>query len=207
TSAGPSEPKSYFSIAAVLREAAHSRPRSDEERQEMIRHSVAESVRYHLVSDVPVGAFLSSGRDSSTVVALAAEAGPPLRTVTLRFEEYIGTERDEAPLAEVIARQYGTQHETRTLTGAEFRDTLPKALEAMDQPSIDGMNSYFVCKAAAELGWKVALSGTGGDELFGWYTTFRTIPRTVRAFRVFRYFPSFADFYGRTYTKLMPKRG
>jgi asparagine synthase (glutamine-hydrolysing) len=63
TSAGPSEPKSYFSIAAVLREAAQMRPRSDEERQELISRAVAESVRYHLVSDVPVGAFLSSGRD------------------------------------------------------------------------------------------------------------------------------------------------
>src|SRR5437899_1326710 len=127
TSAGPSEAKSYFSLAAVLRDAVHSRSHSQRERQEIIREAVKESVRYHLVSDVPVGAFLSSGRDSSSVVALAAESGPPLRTVTLRFEEYIGTERDEAPLAEVIARQYGTQHETRTLTGKEFLETLPKA--------------------------------------------------------------------------------
>jgi asparagine synthase (glutamine-hydrolysing) len=205
TSSGPSEPKSYFSIAAVLREAAHSRQRSEAERKELIRHAVSESVRYHLVSDVPVGAFLSSGRDSSTVVALAAESGPPLRTVTLRFEEYIGTERDEAPLAEVIARQYGTQHETRTLTGAEFRETLPKALDAMDQPSIDGMNSYFVCKAAAELGWKVALSGTGGDELFGGYKTFKTIPRFVRGFRIFRYMPRTARAFERWWEKMRKK--
>ncbi|PYQ50957.1 MAG: asparagine synthase (glutamine-hydrolyzing) [Acidobacteria bacterium] len=204
-SAGPSEPKSYFSIAAVLREAVHTRPRSDGERQEIISKAVAESVRYHLVSDVPVGAFLSSGRDSSTVVALAAESGPPLRTVTLRFEEYIGTERDEAPLAEVIARQYGTQHETRTLTGKEFLETLPKALDAMDQPSIDGMNSYFVCKAAAELGWKVALSGTGGDELFGGYTTFKTIPRFVRWFRIFRYMPATGRAFERMWAKMRPQ--
>ena len=206
TASGPSEPRQYFSIAAVLRDAVQSRSRSDEERQEIIRQAVAESVRYHLVSDVPVGAFLSSGRDSSTVVALAAESGPPLRTVTLRFEEYVGTDRDEAPLAEMIARRYGTQHDTRTLTGQEFRDALPKALEAMDQPSIDGMNSYFVCKAAADLGWKVALSGTGGDELFGGYSTFRTIPRFVRAFRLFRYLPATARAFERTYERLMPKR-
>jgi asparagine synthase (glutamine-hydrolysing) len=208
TSAGPSEPKSYFSIAAVLREAAHSRPRSDRERQDLIRHAVAESVRYHLVSDVPVGAFLSSGRDSSTVVALAAENGPPLRTVTLRFEEYIGTRKDEAPLAELTARQYGTRHETRTLSGAEFLATLPKALEAMDQPSIDGMNSYFVCKAAAELGWKVALSGTGGDELFGGYKTFKTIPRSVRGMRIFRDMPRAASAFQRVWNLRMqgPKR-
>jgi asparagine synthase (glutamine-hydrolysing) len=204
-SAGASAPKSYFSIAAVLRDAVHSRPHSDEERQEIIRHAVAESVRYHLVSDVPVGAFLSSGRDSSTMVALAAETGFPLRTVTLRFEEYIGTERDEAPLAEVVARQYGTQHETRTLSRSEFFETLPKALEAMDQPSIDGMNSYFVCKAAAELGWKVALSGTGGDELFGGYKTFRTIPRFVRWFGLFRYLPAGGRVFERAYGRFMPK--
>ena len=205
TSAGPSEPKSYFSIAAVLREAVHTRPRPEKERLEIIREAVAESVRYHLVSDVPVGAFLSSGRDSSTVVALAAESGPPLRTVTLRFEEYIGTERDEAPLAEVVARRYGTQHETRTLSGKEFLESLPRALEAMDQPSIDGMNSYFVCKAAAELGWKVALSGTGGDELFGGYTTFKTIPRFVRWFRIFRYMPRTGRAFEKAWAKMRPQ--
>jgi asparagine synthase (glutamine-hydrolysing) len=206
TAAGPSEPQQYFSIAAVLRDAVHTRPHSQGERQEIIRYAVAESVRYHLVSDVPVGAFLSSGRDSSTVVALATETGTPMRTVTLRFDEYVGTRKDEAPLAELVARQYGTQHATSTLTGETFRDTLPKALEAMDQPSIDGMNSYFVCKAAAELGWKVALSGTGGDELFGGYSTFRTIPRFVRAFGIFRHLPGAARAFERTYRKLMPKR-
>jgi asparagine synthase (glutamine-hydrolysing) len=206
TSAGPSDWKPYFSLAAVLRDAAHSRPHSQVERQEIIRAAVAKSVRYHLVSDVPVGAFLSSGRDSSTVVALAAETGTAMRTVTLRFEEYLGTHKDEAPLAEVVARQYGTEHSTWTLTGQAFRDMLPKALEAMDQPSIDGLNSYFVCKAAAELRWKVALSGTGGDELFGGYSTFRIIPRLVHMFAVFRHLPFVARAFERTYGKVMPRR-
>lgn len=206
TSSGLSEPKSFFSLAAVLREAVHSPSHTQEERRQIIADTVTESVRYHLVSDVPVGAFLSSGRDSSTVVALAAETGTPMRTVTLRFSEYVGTRKDEAPLAEVVARQYGTQHSTWTLTGQVFRDYLPKALEAMDQPSIDGMNSYFVCKAASELGWKVALSGTGGDELFGGYSTFRIIPRLVRAYGVFRHLPRVAHAFERTYTTVMPKR-
>ncbi len=206
TTSGPQEPREYFSLAAALRAAVHARPLSHGERQDVIRRSVAESVRYHLVSDVPVGAFLSSGRDSSTVVALATETGTPMRTVTLRFEEYIGTRKDEAPLAEIIAREYGTQHATSTLSGQEFRATLPKALEAMDQPSIDGLNSYFVCRAAAELGWKVALSGTGGDELFGGYSTFRIIPRIVRTFGVFRHLPSVARAFERTYQAVMPKK-
>src|SRR5438445_663516 len=205
TSAWPSEPKSYFSIAAVLREAVHTRPRPDAERQEIISAAVAESVRYHLVSDVPVGAFLSSGRDSSTVVALAAESGPPMRTVTLRFEEYAGTYKDEAPLAEIVAAHYGTRHATCTLAREAFRRELPKALQAMDQPSIDGLNSYFVCKAASDLGWKVALSGTGGDELFGGYSTFRTIPRLVQALGLFRHMPGVARAVARLYARVTPK--
>ena len=206
TTAGPSQPISYFSLAAVLRDAVHSRSHSQKERRQIIRDAVTESVRYHLVSDVPVGAFLSSGRDSSSVVALATETGTLMRTVTLRFEEYVSTPKDEAPLAEIVARQYETQHATWTLTGQRFRDELPNALEAMDQPSIDGLNSYFVCKAASELGWKVALSGTGGDELFGGYSTFRIIPRLVRSLSLFRYLPTAARLFERGYSKVMPRR-
>ena len=203
---GIGEPRRYFSIAAVWREAVQARRRmTREERMATIRDAVAESVRYHLVSDVPVGAFLSSGRDSSTIVALAAENGPPLRTVTLRFEEYAGTPKDEAPLAETVAREYGTDHTTYTLSASDFRSELPNALKAMDQPSIDGLNSYFVCRAAAQLGWKVALSGTGGDELFGGYTTFRSMPRLIRLVRLFRYTPAAADIFRRLYTRAIPK--
>jgi len=203
---GVSDARRYFSIAEVWREAVQQRrPMTREERIGIIRDAVAESVRYHLVSDVPVGAFLSSGRDSSTIVALAAESGPPLRTVTLRFEEYAGTPKDEAPLAEAVAREYGTDHTTYTLSASDFRSELPNALRAMDQPSIDGLNSYFVCRAAAQLGWKVALSGTGGDELFGGYTTFRSMPRLIRAVRMFRYLPTAADAFRRAYTRAMPK--
>ena len=204
TTDGPGEPLSYFSIAEVLRDAVHSKSLSHKRRQEIIRETVTESVRYHLVSDVPVGAFLSSGRDSSTIVALAAESGISLRTVTLRFEEYAGTQKDEAPLAEVVAQQYKTDHTTSTLTAQAFREELPKALAAMDQPSIDGLNSYFVCKAASELGWKVALSGTGGDELFGGYSTFRIIPTYVRSLRLFRYFPTAARLFELGYRKFVP---
>jgi asparagine synthase (glutamine-hydrolysing) len=200
---GPSEPRSYFSIAEVLRDAVNERRRyRDGERAAIIADAVRESVRYHLVSDVPVGAFLSSGRDSSTIVALGAETGIPLQTVTLRFEEYAGTHKDEAPLAEVVARHYGTAHHTSTLSRAAFRSELPRALAAMDQPSLDGLNSYFVCKSAAELGWKVALSGTGGDELFGGYSTFRIIPRFVRAFGAFKHLPAAASVFKRVHGRI-----
>ena len=204
---GASPPRPYFSIAAVLRDAVNEhRHYSDEERAAIIADGVRESVRYHLVSDVPVGAFLSSGRDSSTIVALASETAASLQTVTLRFGEYIGTEKDEAPLAAQVAMQYGTTHSTATLSGEDFRSELPRAMEAMDQPLFDGLNSYFVCKAAAELGWKVALSGTGGDELFGGYTTFRIIPRVVRMFGAFKHAPSAAAAFRRVYGRIARNR-
>jgi asparagine synthase (glutamine-hydrolysing) len=201
---GASEPRSYFSIASVLRDAVNEhRHYNDDERAELIAEGMRESVRYHMVSDVPVGAFLSSGRDSGTIVALGAEAGIPLQTVTLRFEEYSGSEKDEAPLAAQVALQYGTRHSTSTLSRAMFQTELPRALEAMDQPSFDGLNSYFVCKAAAELGWKVALSGTGGDELFGGYSSFRIIPRFVRAFRAFKHMPRAASAFKRMHGRIV----
>src|SRR5260221_5690404 len=176
---GMSEPRRYFSIASTLRDAVESRACfTDAQRRELVHEALLESVRYHMVADVPVGAFLSAGIDSSAVVAFARESGASdLQTMTLRFEEYRGRVNDEAPLATMIARQYGVRHEIRDLTLADFKAELPRIFAAMDQPSVDGLNSYFISKAAHDLGLKVAMSGTGGDELFGGYTSFRDIPR------------------------------
>ncbi|MEA2465617.1 MAG: hypothetical protein QOJ98_3364, partial [Acidobacteriota bacterium] len=176
---GLQEPRQYFSIAATLRDAVENgRQVSEAERQAIVHDAVLESVRYHMVADVPVGAFLSAGIDSTAVVALARESGATdLQTMTLRFEEYRGRDNDEAPLASLVARQYGVRHAIRDLTLEDFRAELPRIFAAMDQPTVDGLNSYFISKAAAEMGLKVALSGTGGDELFGGYTSFRDIPR------------------------------
>jgi asparagine synthase (glutamine-hydrolysing) len=176
---GAHEPVPYFSIAATLRGAAAARATfSEEERRAIVHDAVLESVRYHMVADVPVGAFLSAGIDSTSVVALARESGATdLQTMTLRFEEYRGRVNDEAPLAALVAREYGVRHAIRDLSLADFKAELPRIFSAMDQPSVDGLNSYFISKAAHELGLKVAMSGTGGDELFGGYTSFRDIPR------------------------------
>jgi len=146
----------------------------------ILRQALTESVRAHLVADVPVGVFLSAGLDSATITALAAEvASASLDTMTLRFDEMAGTPGDEAPLARGIATQYQTRHKTRSVSGAEFRDHIDKVLSAMDQPSVDGVNTYFVAREAAALGLKVALSGVGGDELFGGYQSFHQIPALV----------------------------
>ena len=153
------------------------------ESEERLREALVDSVRHHLVADVDVGVFLSSGLDSTTMAALSAELGGRLKTVTLGFAEYRGTERDEVPLAELAARQYGTDHTTVWITRRDFEEEFTRLLDRMDQPSIDGVNSYFVAKAAASAGLKVAISGLGGDELFGGYGSFREIPRLVGAVR------------------------
>jgi asparagine synthase (glutamine-hydrolysing) len=171
--------KQYFSIAATLREAVETaRDFSEEQRRELVHDAVLESVKHHMVADVPVGAFLSAGIDSTAVVAMARESGASdLQTLTLRFEEYKGRVNDEAPLASLVATHYGVRHDVRELSLETFKRELPKIFDAMDQPSVDGLNSYFISKAAHEHGLKVAMSGTGGDELFGGYTSFRDIPR------------------------------
>jgi asparagine synthase (glutamine-hydrolysing) len=182
---GVGEIQRYYTIAGQFREGFdRSAPLTAGGARERIRESVADSLRAHFVADVPVGAFLSSGIDSAALVALSSPLHhQPLQTITLAFDEYRGREADEAPLAESIARHFGTRHTTRVLTRSEFLADVPKILDAMDQPTIDGMNTWFVSKAAREQGLKVAISGLGGDELFGSYPSFRQIPKLVKAFR------------------------
>jgi len=198
----------YFSLADVYKrgvERAHEVPHA--EWQDLITEAIEESVRYHLVADVPLGAFLSAGKDSTTVVALACEAGyHDLTGVTIRTQEFAGSEQDEAPLATILARHYGFNHIIRTVTHDEFHADLPRILAAMDQPTIDGWNSYYVSKAAGELGMKVMLSGTGGDELFGGYTTFRKIPRFVKTLRVASRIPGLGRAFRRFYNAIRPAK-
>jgi asparagine synthase (glutamine-hydrolysing) len=177
----------YYSIAGTLLRGVQDEAAARlVQPNVLLRELVTDSLRHHLIADVPVGAFLSSGIDSSALVALATEAGngQPPRTVTLRFEEYAGASFDEAPLAERFARQIGSDHVTRLVTRDEFLADMPKLFESMDQPTIDGTNTWFVSKAAAERGLKVAISGLGGDELFGSYPSFRALPRIVAGARL-----------------------
>ena len=192
---GTHETKQYFSIAdTYCRTEAASSLTNDEGQQLGAREALLDSVRHHLVADVPVGAFLSSGIDSGALVGLMRDAGQrEIQTVTVAFEEFRGRREDEAPIAAEIASRYGTRHTTRIVTEQEFRNDLPKILEAMDQPTIDGLNTWFVSKAARELGLKVAISGLGGDELFGGYPSFRDVPLCVRALAVPARIPALGD--------------
>ena len=183
---GPRETKRYFSIANAYccAEAVRSSA-NDKDLQLRVRDALVDCVRHHLVADVPVGAFLSGGIDSGALVGLMRDAGAQdIQSVTLAFEEFRGTGEEEAPIAKDIAGQYGTRHTTRMVTEQEFRDDLPKILDAMDQPTIDGLITWFVSKAARELGLKAMISGLGGGELFGGYPSFHDIPRCVRVVAV-----------------------
>jgi len=179
---GRTTPIRHFSVAGTFRRGRTQRGVAGLTQPEIaFQERLEESVVHHLVSDVPVGVFLSAGIDSSALTAIAAEhASETLRTFTLAFDEFRGREGDEAPLAERFARRTGALHTTRVVTRHEFRDDLPRILAAMDQPTIDGVNTWFVSKAVHEAGVKVAISGVGGDELFGGYPSFSRVPRITR---------------------------
>ena len=177
---GPGVPRLYYSIAQIYCAAEQQKLPAGEQAL-AFRQALIDSVRSHLVADVPVGAFLSSGVDSGALVGLMRDAGAQsITTVTVGFDEFCGLPEDETVLAAEVARLYDTQHTRRIVTRAEFEADLPRIMAAMDQPSIDGINTWFVAKAARELGLKVAVSGLGGDELLGGYPSFRKLPRLVR---------------------------
>ena len=143
-----------------------------------IEEALQKSVRLHLASDVPLGVFLSGGVDSSTVANLAQRASiTPVHTFTLAFEE---DEHNEGVYSRRIADAIGTQHHEFVLTERHFIEGLDAALDSLDQPSFDGLNSYFMSKTVHEAGFTVALIGSGGDELFGGYTSFRDLPTLSR---------------------------
>ncbi len=150
------------------------KPRDLASAAKKLRPLLEDAVRTHLVADVPVGLFLSSGLDSSAIAALAAQAQDGLQSFTLTFP---GTAFDEADLARLAANHFKTKHTEVPLGGESVLSRLDEALAALDQPTMDGINTYFVSWAAREVGLKVALSGVGGDELFAGYQTFSDTAR------------------------------
>jgi asparagine synthase (glutamine-hydrolysing) len=168
----------FFDVRAEFQLAEATTPARSADVPAIVRAAVCSSVERHLVADVPVGVFLSAGIDSSTVAGLASRHGDArLHAVTLGFSEFEGTDKDEVPLAAEVARSFRIRHDVHHITGKDFQAELARILDAMDQPSTDGVNTYFVSRAAARSGLKVALSGVGGDELFGGYPSFAQIPR------------------------------
>ncbi len=188
---GHSQQHSYFDLNQALRAPETPlTPLSKNEALEQLHLALADTVKQHLIADVPVGIFLSAGLDSTTLLALASEvSSDPLHTLTLGFNEYKNTAHDESILAQHVAEHYQSQHQTLWVQQADFATEREALLHAMDQPSIDGVNTYFVCKAAKETGLKVALSGVGGDELFGGYPSFNELPKLVKSLKPFSIIP------------------
>ena len=141
------------------------------------RSALENSVAAHMVSDVPVGLFLSAGLDSASLLALAPRG---LHTFTIGFEEPGADAFDESGPAARIAAHFGAHHTPLNLCAGQARDWLPMFLASQDQPSIDGYNTWCVARLARAHGLKVALSGLGGDELFGGYPSFRMVPKLRR---------------------------
>ncbi|MBP6508135.1 MAG: asparagine synthase (glutamine-hydrolyzing) [Opitutaceae bacterium] len=152
-----------------------------------LRHQLEDSIKAHRVADVPVGAFLSGGLDSNAVVGLMARTSPSkLKTFSLIFGEAGYSEQSSARLA---AETYGTEHHEELITGARVADDLPRILGSFDQPTGDGINTYYASQTARRGGVTVALSGLGGDELFGGYPSFRDMPRLHRWLPLWRQLP------------------
>jgi len=153
-------------------------PISLPEAKEKVRHALIDSVKHHFVSDVPVGIFLSGGIDSTAVVALAHETQScDLRTYAIAFKE---SEWNEGSVAKLTAQHFETKHTELCLTAHDAGAILPKFLESLDQPTIDGFNTFCVSQLAHNDGTKVVLSGLGGDEIFGGYKSFQKVPQLLR---------------------------
>jgi asparagine synthase (glutamine-hydrolysing) len=154
----------------AIPERAPAPPLNEEELAEALEKGLVQ----HLASDVPLAVFLSGGVDSSAVANLAQRATRgPIHTFTLAFEEQ---ELNEGPIARRVAAAIGTQHQEVVLTEGHFVEHLGSALDSLDQPTFDGLNSFYMSRAIRGAGFTVALAGTGGDELFGGYPSFRDLP-------------------------------
>jgi asparagine synthase (glutamine-hydrolysing) len=147
---------------------------TDDELAAEIRSRLHEAFGLRMISDVPVSVFLSGGIDSGALVAMLADTSPrALHTFSIIFAEQ---DFSEAPYSRLIADRFQTDHHEILLQPQVFLDTIPEALAAMDQPSVDGLNSYVISREVRAAGFKVALSGLGGDEVFAGYDLFRQVP-------------------------------
>ena len=168
----------YFSLATEIKNAENLI--CSEFNLDLFRTELIEDIKAHMVSDVEVGIFLSSGIDSTSILGMASNLVPNLNSITLGFKDFEGLHSDEVPVAIQVSELYGSRNIVRRISGNDFINNLPKILSDMDQPSVDGVNTWLVANVAAELDLKVALSGIGGDEFFGGYSTFVNVPSMLR---------------------------
>ncbi len=168
------EPASYLEISSTGVRSERYWTLAGKSHGEM-RAVLSDAVTRHLISDAPLGVFLSSGIDSTGLVALARRAGSRVRTLTVTFDEADHNEQTAG-----IARHFETEHSEIRTTARDFVDEIPRILAAMDQPASDGVNTYFVSKAARAAGLKTVLSGLGGDEVFRGYRHYAWLAKYQR---------------------------
>ena len=193
-------PKLYWDFARKSRESSPAQSSANtafiEDRAGCayeVRSLLQDAVRSHLIADVPVGVFLSSGLDSTAIAALATRIQGGIHTFTVAFHDI---QYSEAELARATAERLGTNHQELSLSGSDMVGRLDEAIAAFDQPSMDGINSYFVSWAARQAGLKVALSGLGSDELFGGYTSFRATTQVARIAKIAQFIPRMLREFG-----------
>jgi asparagine synthase (glutamine-hydrolysing) len=181
-------PKPYWVYSDAVLQAEGPKPKSVQEAAKLLRPLLEETVRDHLIADVPLGVFLSSGLDSTSLVALASRLQGDLRTFTVVFPEQ---RYSESKVSRETAKRFRTQHQEVLLSPEALLAQLDDAVKSLDQPTMDGLNSYFVSRAARQAGLKVALSGLGSDEIFGGYSTFKSTPRAAFVAGLGRWIPGF----------------
>ncbi|HUL73826.1 MAG TPA: asparagine synthase (glutamine-hydrolyzing) [Vicinamibacterales bacterium] len=182
---GSYDERAYWDLLTDASPDARHATRAEARRR--VHDLLTASVRRHLVSDVPVGVFLSGGIDSGALVALMRQAGAIPRTFTIACP---GTSYDEAAEARAVAAQFGAEHTEIPLDVAAMCHELPEALASADHPSGDGPNTFIVAHAVRRTGLKVALSGLGGDEFFGGYPSFQRLGRLAPYARLWRRSPA-----------------
>jgi asparagine synthase (glutamine-hydrolysing) len=179
-------PKPFWVYSDAVLQQEGPKPMDFQEAAKMLRPLLEETVRDHLIADVPLGVFLSSGLDSTTLVALGSRFQSDLRTFTVVFPEQ---RFSESRISRETAKRFNTQHQEVLLAPDTLVTQMEDAVDSLDQPTMDGLNTYFVSRAARQSGLKVALSGLGSDEIFGGYSTFITTPRAAFVAGLGRWIP------------------
>jgi asparagine synthase (glutamine-hydrolysing) len=179
-------PKPYWVYSDAVLQHDGPGPKDFNQAARQLRPLLEETVQDHLIADVPLGIFLSSGLDSTSLVALASRFKSDLHTFTVVFPEQ---RYSEAAVSRETAKKFKTQHQEILLAPDALVGQLGDAVKSLDQPTMDGLNTYFVSRAAAQSGLKVALSGLGSDEIFGGYSTFESTPRAAFVAGLGRWIP------------------
>ena len=186
TKNGEKEIKNYYNLSKKIIEIENSSINYTSKLDfDLLKRTFDDTVSKHLLSDVPVGLFLSSGLDPSILAEFSSNKINNIKAITLNYENKF----NESELANKTAIQFNLNHKNYNISKSEIKGEFDKIMNYMDQPSIDGINTYFISKYAVKSGLKVAISGLGGDELFRGYNTFKRTKKLVDIFSILSFFP------------------